>query len=132
MSRYTYSDLADYDVQPGDVVSIRFSGVLRHYGVVTHRGTVIASSRLRGGVTETSLAAFADGKSIRRHRDRNGQHPFEIEARARRAMGSPYRLSESNCIDLTRHTHRRTPTPWQVGAATLRTLGDMVWGASKR
>ena len=34
----------------GDVVSIRFGGVLRHYGVITGRGTVICNSRLHGGV----------------------------------------------------------------------------------
>jgi hypothetical protein len=39
----------------GDVVSIRFGGVLRHYGVVTSRGTVICKSRLHGGVVEQSL-----------------------------------------------------------------------------
>jgi uncharacterized protein YijF (DUF1287 family) len=31
--------------QAGDVVSIRFGGVLRHYGVITSGGRVISNAR---------------------------------------------------------------------------------------
>ncbi|MEO0882009.1 MAG: hypothetical protein AAFY34_04695 [Pseudomonadota bacterium] len=120
------------DVAPGDVVSIPFGGVLRHYGVVTHRGTVITNSRRRGGVVEISLEEFEDGRQIKRHRNRHGLHPLHIEARARRSMGTAYRLAEYNCIDLTQHSHRARPTPWQYGSATLKTLSDMVFGSRAR
>jgi len=120
------------DYAPGDVVSVRFGGVLRHYGVVTMRGTVIANSRLRGGVVETSLEVFADGRRVPRHRHRGGDLDRSvIEARARRLIGADYRLTSSNCIDLTRYTHRRTPTPWQMGAATLSAAADL-WRNSRR
>ncbi|MEM7662864.1 MAG: hypothetical protein AAF292_11500 [Pseudomonadota bacterium] len=119
------------DFAPGDIVSIPFGGVLRHYGVVTHRGTVITNSRLRGGVVEVSLNEFEDGRRARRHRNKGQLHALEVEARARRALGSSYRLTEYNCIDLTQHSHKATPTPWQYGRATLRTVSDMLFGRQK-
>ncbi len=109
----------------GDVISIRFAGVLRHYGVVTARGTVISNSRAHGGVVEQTLIEFEAGRRARRDRTETDAHPFEIEARARRALGAGYALAGSNCIDLTRHTHRRRPTAWQVGSATLMAVRDM-------
>lgn len=118
--------------EPGDVISVRFAGVLRHYGVVMHRGTVIANSMARGGVREVSLAEFADGRTVRRHRGTNGLHPIAVEARARQLVGSDYRLASSNCIDLTRTTHRRSPTPWQVGSAVFEAVSDMVRGRRSR
>lgn len=127
MSRFIRST----DFAPGDVISIPFGGVLRHYGVVTHRGTVITNSRLRGGVVEITLDEFEDGRSARRHRNNGPLHALEVEARARRALGSSYRLTEYNCIDLTQHSRKARPTPWQYGSAVLRTLGDMA-GLTRR
>lgn len=113
------------DLPAGEIVSVRFGGVFSHYGVVTARGTVISNSRAGGGVTEQSLAAFRNGRALRRHGVSSQLHPFQIEARARRALGSSYDLTGANCIDFTRHTHRKTPTPWQVGRATLMAVQDM-------
>ena len=96
----------------GDVVSIRFGGVLRHYGVVTSRGTVICNSRLHG-----------------RYSDLEGYH---VELRARRHLGKEYDLFGSNCGHFVRHAHRRKPTPMQVATATVRTLGDMLGGPKPR
>lgn len=117
------NSLTEYAV--GDVVSVRFAGVLRHYGVVTLGGRVISNSGKAGGVIEQSLAAFADGRPLKHHRNRSGRHGLEVDARARRALGATYDLTGSNCIDLTRWTHRRRPTPWQVGAATFEACRDM-------
>ena len=117
---------------PGDVVSIRFAGVLRHYGVVTSRGTVISNSARHDGVTEQSLSAFADGRSIRLHRRPSDMDGYKVEARARRALGARYELGGSNCIDLVRHAHYRKPTPWQIGAGTLMAIGDMLGGPKRR
>lgn len=113
---------------PGDVISIRFAGVLRHYGVVTARGTVISNSRAHGGVVEQTLIEFEAGRRARRDRTETDPHPFEIEARARRALGAGYDLTGSNCIDFTRHTHRRRPTAWQLGSATFMAVRDMWRG----
>ena len=114
-----------YDLPAGEIVSIPFGCVLRHYGVVTSRGTVISNSRAGGGVIEQSLAEFRNGNRLRQHGSSTSEHAFQIEARARRKLGRSYDLTGSNCIDLTRHTHRRPPTPWQVGRATLMAVGDM-------
>ena len=113
------------DLPAGTIVSIPYAKVLRHYGVVTASGTVISNSRKGGGVIEQSLSAFRDGHRLRDHGGADTRQAYKIEARARRALGSPYDLTGSNCIDLTRHTHRRPPTPWQVGRATLMAVEDM-------
>ena len=121
-----------YDLPAGEVVSIPFGGVFRHYGVVTARGTVISNSRAAGGVVEQSLYEFKNGRRLMRHGRSDTEHAFQIEARARRKLGRPYDLTGSNCIDFTQHTHRRKPTPWAVGRATLMALGDMLNGSKRR
>jgi len=120
-----------YDLPAGEIISIPFGGVFRHYGVVTARGTVISNSRAGGGVTEQSLNAFKAGKKLGRHGGANDVHPLQIEARARRLLGRSYDLTGSNCIDFTRHTHRQRPTPWQLGRATLMAVGDMLGGGKR-
>lgn len=120
-----------YDMPAGEIVSIPFGGVFRHYGVVTARGTVISNSRAAGGVVEQSLSTFMQGRELRRHGHSRSEHAFQIEARARRKLGRSYDLTGSNCIDFTRHTHKKRATPWQLGRATLMAVGDMI-GQSRR
>ncbi|KCZ48173.1 MULTISPECIES: hypothetical protein [unclassified Hyphomonas] len=116
----------------GDVVSIRFGGVLRHYGVVTSRGTVICNSRLHGGVVEQSFEAFSAGRDVRLHGRYSDLEGYHVELRARRHLGKEYDLFGSNCGHFVRHAHRRKPTPMQVATATVRTLGDMLGGPKPR
>ncbi|MEO9968537.1 MAG: hypothetical protein ABJG15_01700 [Hyphomonadaceae bacterium] len=115
----------DLDIPAGTIVSIPYAQVLRHYGVVTARGTVISNSRAGGGVIEQSLGEFKNGHRLREHGGADARQAYKIEARARRALGSPYDLTGSNCIDFTRHTHKRRPTVWQFGRAMLMAAGDM-------
>lgn len=121
-----------YALPAGEVVSIPFGGVFRHYGVVTARGTVISNSRAAGGVVEQSLTEFKDGRRLMRHGRSSGQNAYQVEARARRKLGRSYDLTGSNCIDFTQYTHKRRPTPWAVGRATLMALGDMLSGSKRR
>ena len=100
----------DNQPEPGEIVSIPFVGILRHYGVVTVRGTIISNSRLGGGVVEQSLDEFRGGKRLRCHGVQSSINPYLVDMRARRGLGQPYDLTGSNCIDFTRHTHRQTPT----------------------
>ena len=116
----------------GDVVSIRFGGVLRHYGVITGRGTVICNSRLHGGVVEQSFEAFSAGRSIRLHGRYSDLDGYHVEQRARKHLGKEYDLFGSNCGHFVRHAHRRKPTPMQVAAATVRTVSDMLGGPKRR
>lgn len=111
---------------PGDVVSVRFGMVLSHYGVVTSRGTIISNSRLHDGVVEQHPEEFATGRPIRVHRRYSSLDSHLVEGRARRLLGRDYDLFGSNCGHLVRHAHRRKPTPMQIGAATIRALGDML------
>jgi len=119
-------------ISPGDIVSIRFGGVLRHYGVATTRGTVISNSRRHDGVTEQSLDDFADGRSIKVHRKSDAGHPIAAEARARRSLGASYRLVGANCGDFVGHVHRRKPAVTQVGRASLMALGDLISQSRRR
>ena len=114
-----------YDYESGDIVSVRFGGVLRHYGLVTMNGRVLSNSRKGGGVIEQSLEEFARGRRVKRHRNKSGMHYLEIEARARRTRSMSYSVTGTNCIDYVRRAHRKRPTPWQYGTATLKTIGDM-------
>lgn len=124
--------MRDEDYTTGDIVSIRFGGVLRHYGVVTSRGTVISNSRLNGGVVEQSLTTFSAGRDVRLHGRYSDLDGYHVELRARRYIGRDYDLFGSNCGHLVRHAHRRKPTPMQVAAATVRTFGDMLGGPKRR
>jgi hypothetical protein len=115
-----------FPFEAGDVVSVRFGVVLSHYGVVTSRGTIISNSRLHDGVIEQHPADFATGRQIRLHRRYSRLDGHLVEGRARRQLGRDYDLFGSNCGHLVRHAHRRKPTPMQIGAATVRALGDML------
>ena len=120
------------EFSPGDTVSVRFGGVLRHYGVVTSRGTVISNSRKHGGVVEQPLHEFANGRSLLNH-GRDSDHPsYVVEKRARRKLGRDYDLTGSNCIDLVHGSNRRGATPWQIGRATGMALSDMIFGPKRR
>ncbi len=119
-----------YDFEPGDMVAVRFGVVLSHYGVVTHRGTVISNSRRNGGVVEQSLADFADGRSVRLCDTRTGLEAHAVEARARKAIGSDYSVTGSNCSHFTRWTYRRKPTAMQIASAGINALKDLA--ASRR
>ena len=96
--------------EPGDTVAIRFGLGLSHYGVVTHRGTVISNSRKHDGVVEQSLSAFASGRRVRLTDTRGGLDAVMAEARARKAIGARYSLLGGNCSQFARWTYRRKPT----------------------
>ncbi|GAB5458848.1 MAG: hypothetical protein Hens3KO_18780 [Henriciella sp.] len=120
------------DFDAGDMVAVRFGGVLWHYGIVTSSGTVISNSRLQGGVIEQSLSAFAKGRRVRLCGQADTLDAVNIERRARRALGSEYRLTSSNCIDLTRRAHRQSATPWQVTTAIASAIGDALSKSNRR
>ena len=116
-----------HDFEPGDIVSVRFGGVLRHYGVVTFGGRVVSNNGKHGGVISQSITEFADGRRIKRHGRAQGD-PYLTDARARSNIGQDYHLTGSNCIDFTRHTHSHRKTPWLVARATMMAVGDMIRG----
>ena len=70
------------DLEPGDVVSVRFAGVLRHCGVISQ-----------------TLAEFSDGKRVRRHGQADRDLAYLSHHRAHRHLGADYHLTGSNCID---------------------------------
>ena len=116
------------DFAPGDMIAVRFAGVLFHYGIVTQRGTVISNSNRYGGVVEQTLAEFADGRPVRRCARRDGLDAIAVESRARRALGAPYSLTHSNCSHFTRWTYRRRPTFIQAASATFEAVKDLTRG----
>lgn len=118
----------DPDLQPGDIVSVRFAGVLRHYGVVTFGGRIVSNSQRHGGVVSQSLAEFSGGKTVSRHGRADPETAYLADHRAHRHLGADYHLTGSNCIDYTRRARGQGATPWQVGRAVLMALGDMRRG----
>ena len=113
------------DLEPGDVVSVRFAGVLRHYGVVTFGGRIVSNSQRHGGVISQTLAEFSDGKRVRRHGQADRDLAYLSHHRAHRHLGADYHLTGSNCIDYSRRALGKRPTPWQVGRALLMAVSDM-------
>ena len=115
-----------YGFEPGDIVAIPFGIGLSHYGLVTACGTVISNSRKHGGVVEQTFHEFANGKRVRLCERTDAVRGSAAVARARRAKGRAYSLSESNCAHFTRWSHRQKPTSIQVASATVRSVADMV------
>ena len=118
----------EHDYEAGELISVPFAGVLRHYGVVTFGGRVVSNSRRHGGVVSQSVAEFSAGKPIRRHGRAEGDLVYLSHHRAHRHLGADYHVTGSNCIDYSRRAHGKRPTPWQVGRALLMAIGDMRRG----
>ncbi|MEM9739574.1 MAG: hypothetical protein AAF829_06860 [Pseudomonadota bacterium] len=116
---------AENRYEPGDVISVPFSGVLRHYGVVTFAGRILSNNGYRGGVISQTVAEFSDGRPVRYHGQAGDTSPYLAHDRAHRHLGKDYTLTGANCIDYTRHARGQRATPWQVGRAVLMALGDM-------
>ena len=121
----------DHDFRPGDVVSVRFGGVLRHYGVVSWGGRVVSNNGRYGGVVTQSLAAFARGRVVTNHGPGESGGAFLAAERAGRRIGHDYDLTGSNCVHFIRHAHGRKPTVTQVARGTFEAFRDML-GPKKR
>lgn len=119
------------DLQPGDVISVRFAGVLNHYGVVTYGGRIVSNSRAEGGVVSQSLAEFARGRPVEHHPRKSHEDGYRAHYHAHKRLGHDYSLTGSNCIDFVRTSRGETPTVSQYARATLMTLGDM-FGSRRR
>ena len=119
------------DYSHGDMISIPYAGVLRHYGIVTARGSVISNSRRHGGVVEQDFHVFANGKPVQRHRSRSNLHPFQIEARARRGLGADYHLFRSNCTHHVHMSHGHEPSTLQKGAVAVGLVGKLALVATR-
>ncbi|MEQ9314817.1 MAG: hypothetical protein RLN72_03135 [Henriciella sp.] len=121
-----------FDYRPGDVVSVRFGGVLRHYGVVTHGGRVISNNGRYNGVVSQSLEEFARGRPIQNHGPGDGGSEYLSSARAHRRLGHDYDLTGSNCVHFVRSSRGRKPTTTQVARATFEAFRDMFSGPRRR
>ncbi|MEM5515363.1 hypothetical protein WNY37_00265 [Henriciella sp. AS95] len=115
-----------FDYRPGDVVSVRFGGVLRHYGVVTHGGRIISNNGRYGGVVSQSLSEFARGREIHNHGPGDGESDYLASARATRRLGHDYHLTGSNCVHFVRSARGRKPTATQIARGTFEAFRDMM------
>jgi hypothetical protein len=114
------------DFRPGDVVSVRFGGVLRHYGIVGWDGRIISNTRRHHGVVTQSIDDFADGREIRNHGRSASACDFTAIDRASRRIGHDYHLTGSNCVHFVRGAHGRKPTVTQSARGTFEAFRDMV------
>lgn len=117
--------IGDYDLRPGDIVSVRFAGVLQHYGVVTWGGRIISNNGERGGVISQSYEEFAKGREVTHHPRKSGDCEYLAHERAHRRLGHDYDLTGSNCVHFVRHARGRKPTATQYARGALMALGDM-------
>lgn len=113
------------DLRPGDLVSVRFAGVLRHYGVVTFGGRVVSNNGEHGGVISQSYAEFAKGRDVQIHRRRHDDDGYHAHHHSLSRLGNDYEIAGSNCIDFVNRSTRRGPTASQYARAGLMALGDM-------
>ncbi|MAK60444.1 MAG: hypothetical protein CMK09_05660 [Ponticaulis sp.] len=120
------------DLQPGDLVSVRFAGVLRHYGVVTFGGRILSNNGERGGVISQSYAEFAKGREVKIHPRRSSDDGYHAHHHAFGRLGNDYHLAGSNCVDFVNRATRRSPTVSQYARAGVQTLADMFGPRRKR
>lgn len=113
------------EFQPGDIVSVRFAGVMRHYGVVTFGGRILTNNGERGGVISQSFDAFSQGRDVMRHPRKEGDCEYLMHHRAHRRLGHDYDLTGSNCVHFVRNVRGRKPTTTQYARGALMALGDM-------
>lgn len=111
---------------PGDVVSVRVKGAVRHEGIMTETGHVISNSRRKGGVFEESFRTFAEGRKVVNHGPRNGLNSDTVLARARSLKGRTYNPYTYNCEHFVREVYgERRHSPQKkiaLGAAALLAL----------
>lgn len=119
------------DLQPGDLVSVRFGAVLRHYGVVTFGGQIVSNNGAYGGVVSQSYDEFSKGREVTIHPRNSDTCEYAAHHRAHKRLGHDYDLAGSNCIDFVRHARGEGPSVTQYARATLKTLGDM-FGPKRR
>jgi len=121
----------EQDLRPGDIVSVRFAGVLRHYGVVTFGGRIVSNSRKNGGVVSQTYEQFAQGRVVERHGQQRHGDDYIAHHRAHRRLGHEYDLTGSNCVHFARSSTRRSPTATQYARGALMAFGDM-FGSRRR
>lgn len=122
---YRFSMNRTHDYRPGDVVSVPFGGVFRHYGIVSYGGRVISNSRSGGGVISQTLNEFASGRPVRNHGWTEGSDYLALE-RAHKRLGGDYHLTGSNCVHFVRSARSRKPTVTQVARGTFEAFRDML------
>ena len=113
--------------QPGDVLRVRVYGGVLHEGIYTDDGTVISSSRKRGGVFEETLQDFAGGRAVKNLGRLSDLSPHRAVARAYVALGRQYDLVNDNCQHFVRHCYGLKPKSHQrdlavIGGAVLAVL----------
>lgn len=122
---YHLSMIDNNSFRPGDRVSVRFGGVLRHYGIISWGGRVISNNGRYGGVVSQSLADFARGRPVTNHGPAPG-HEYLGPERAHRRLGHDYDLTGSNCVHFVRRAHGRSPTIMQIARGTFEAFKDMM------
>jgi len=98
---------------PGDVLRVRVYGGVLHEGIYTDHGTVISSSRRRGGVFEETISAFSSGRPITNLGPLSDLSRHRALARARIACGKNYHVLNDNCQHFVRYCYGLKPRSHQ-------------------
>lgn len=95
---------------PGTVLSVGAGP--EHFGLLTHRQTVISASKVHGKVVEEPLWQFASEQQVYAHDVWSNQPWEETMNIAFSQLGQPYRLFDNNCEHFVRYCHgleRKSP-----------------------
>jgi hypothetical protein len=99
--------------KPGSVISKMIAGYW-HRGVFTQHGTVIHNSKDLRCVIESSFEEFISNSQSVHWSYPSNSSPSAVEARARKALGLPYRLLTFNCEHLATWAHGLEPESPQI------------------
>ena len=102
------------DVSQGDVIYIYRWGIIRHWGIVTSVGTVISNSGRHGGVIEQLFDDFSCGQMVKKVGYIGSLAPWDVENRARSAIGKGYEALFNNCEHFAYWAHGKRPQSPQV------------------
>lgn len=99
-------------MEVGDVVAVmKPGGLVKHFGVLVGEDllgnpVVVSASGQHGQVVSQTLAEFCGGQPPERYRVPSRRLPdADVTWRALRAVGTPYKLFQTNCEHFVRHVH---------------------------
>ena len=111
---------------PGSVVSVRI-GPVRHVGIAISSQRVISCSLQQRRVVEETLEEFSGGHPVTIEGYPGTLPPFEVIARARAKLGTPWDLFSFNCEHFVNWAHgRKADSPQLRSAVTLAMILGLV------
>ena len=117
---------------PGSVVEVCLPFGIKHRGIITELGTVVAGSKRLGRVSEEDIHSFTGGRPIHSVSYPSNRPPSAVVQEARSRIGEQWELFSRNCQHFTKTCHGLngpTQIEWVLGAlAVAAVLGFSKYG----